>query len=131
MNAALELHDSDVEAIASSGDCLRIVFSNAYIHRSIGRPGVDAGSGHLQPAELVLSGGVWSEPTPGCRGAISDGSLVVNGQSMSLVPLPFSNSGQVALRLVFVSGERLTVTASSVSCSSSGESRYVESFAGK
>lgn len=126
MNAALELHDSDVEAIVATDDELRIVFSNAYVHRSDLRPGVDAGSGYVQPATILLSGVTAS--TSGPVGTISDGVLTVDGESKSLIPLPFAASGQVAVRLVFVTGEAFSVSATSVTCSVSGEPRYVESF---
>jgi len=129
MNAAIEFHDSDVQAIAGSGDCLRVVFSGAYVHRSAGRPGIDAGAGYIQPAELVFSHASWSAPSSGCSGAISDGALVVNGTSMSLVPLPFSASGQISVNLTFTSGATFSASAASVSCASAGESRFVESYA--
>lgn len=130
MNAALEFHDSDVEAIVGSGDCLLVVFSGAYVHRSAGRPGIDAGTGYVQPAELIFSGTLWSAPSSDCSGAISDGSLVVNGTSMSLVPLPFSASGQVLVNLTFTSGATFTASASAVSCTCTGEPRFVEVYEG-
>jgi hypothetical protein len=129
MNSALEFHDSDVEAISGSGDCLRVVFSGAYVHRSARRPGIDAGTGYMQPAELVFSLASWSAPSSGCSGAISDGALVVNGTSMSLVPLPFSASGQISVDFTFASGATFSASAASVSCTSTGESRFIESYA--
>jgi hypothetical protein len=129
MNAALELHDSDVEAIVATADEIRIVFSNAYVHRSNGRPGIDVGSGYIQPATIVLSGVTAS--TAKRAGTISDGALIVKGNSMSLIPLPFAATGQMNLRLFFVSGEEFSASATSVACSTSGEPRYVESYARK
>lgn len=127
MNAALEFHDSDVEAIAGSGDSLRVVFSGAYVHRSTGRPGVDDGAGCVQPAEFIFSRASWSGSTTG--GKLSDGELVVGGESMSLVPLPFSASGQVSVLLTFTSGATFSASAASVLCASTGESRFVETYA--
>lgn len=129
MNSALEFHDSDVEAIAGSGDSLRVVLSGAYVHRSAGRPGIDAGAGYIQPAVLVFSGASWSASTRGCSGKLSDGELVVNGQSMPLVPLPFSTSGQVSVSLTFSSGATFSASAVSVTCTSTGESQFVENYA--
>jgi hypothetical protein len=129
VNAALQFHDSDVKIINSSADVLRVTFSGAYVHRSTGRPGIDAGSGYIQPAELAFSRAEWSVLPPGCIDAISDGELVVNGKSMSLVPLPFYASGEISVRLTFVSGASFFAKAESVSCKSLGDGRFVETYA--
>ena len=130
MNVALEFHDSEVLSTVGACGELRIVFSSAYIHRSSGIPGVDSGTGYVQPAELVFSGATWQGLSPLCSGRLSSGSLVVGGQSLSLIPLPFSISGRASAELVFVSGAALSVSATSVACSCSGEPRFVETYAG-
>lgn len=129
MNVVLEFHDSNVGAILDSESSLRVVFSRAYIHYSAGRPGLDAGSGYLQPAELLLSKPVWFRPESGCMGRISDGELLINGRSISLVPLPFSASGRVTLSLTFTSGTSISVSAASVSCQTTGEGEFLETYA--
>jgi hypothetical protein len=50
-NAAVEIHDSTLERIEHEGDDIVAVFS-AYVHRSAGRPGIDAGSGWSQALHL-------------------------------------------------------------------------------
>ena len=130
MNASLELHDSKVKLAEGASGTFRLVFSAAYVHRSEGRPGVDAGAGYIQPAELVFSEASWSEPSVACLGDLSDGWVSVNGEKLSLVPLPFSASGQVSAEFVFVSGAVLSVSASSIACSPTGEPRFVENYAG-
>ena len=123
------MHDSKVQAIEAAGGLLRIVFSSAYVHRSTGRPGIDAGSGYTQPAELAFSGASWVGVPEQCSGTISDGSVLVADQSLSLIPLPFSASGNIFAKIVFVSGDVLSVSATSVVCSCSGEPRFVENYA--
>jgi hypothetical protein len=130
MNAALEFHDSEVSLAAGADGTFRVLFSEAYIHRSLGRPGIDAGAGYIQPAELVFSVASWSEPTDSCVGDLSDGCLLIDGKKLSLVPLPFSASGQVSAEFVFTSGASLSVSASSVVCACTGEPRFVENYAG-
>ena len=130
MNAALEFHDSEVSSAAGANGTFRILFSEAYIHRSHGRPGVDAGAGYIQKAELVFSVASWSGASDLCVGDLSAGSLFVNGEKLSLVPLPFSASGRVVAEFVFASGATLSVSASSVVCTCNGEPRFVENYAG-
>lgn len=129
MNIALEFHDSTVGAVVGSAGLVRVLFSGAYTHHSTGRPGFDAGSGYLQPVELLLSRAVLLLPASGCVGRVSDGELVIDGQSMSLVPLPFSASGNVTLSLTFTSGNSISVSATSVSCRATGEGAFIETYA--
>lgn len=128
MNSSLELHDSKVQVIEVDAGLLRIVFSSAYVHRSAGRPGIDAGAGYMQAAELAFSGATWVGVPEQCSGSISDGSVLVAGQSLSLIPLPFSASGNISAEIVFVSGVVLSVSATSVVCSCFGEPRFVENY---
>ena len=129
MNAAIEFHDSDVQLAEGADDTFRILFSAAYVHRSEDRPGVDAGAGYIQAAELVFSTASWSKPSVDCVGDLSDGWVTVNGEKLSLIPLPFSASGKVFAEFVFVSGAVLSVSASSIACSPIGEARFVENYA--
>lgn len=53
MNTALEFHDSDVQRIDVYNDGgVHLYLPRAYIHRSMGNPGVDAGEGHWQRSRL-------------------------------------------------------------------------------
>lgn len=130
MNAALEFHDSTISSAQEAKGTLRLLFSEAYIHRSEGRPGIDPGAGYIQPAELVFSGAEWHGLSPECTGALSDGTLTVGGKSLSLIPVPFSAAGELKAEFIFVSGAVLSVSAESVACSCSGEPRFVETYGG-
>ena len=130
MNAALELHDSEVAEVKVGRDTLRIVFDPAYVHRSSGRPGIDAGDGFLQPAQLIFSEASWSGLPAECRGTVSDGSLLVDEKSLGLVPCPLQVSGEIAARIEFTSGKVLTVEAKGLACELLGPGRWLEAYAG-
>ena len=130
MNSALEFHDSTVGSAQVVGDSLRILFSAAYVHRSIGRPGVDSGDGCTQSVEMSFGEASFTGSIPECVGNLANGSLVVPGEEMSLVPIPFNSFGPVRAELEFADGSLLTIEASSVSCSPIGEPVFVEHFRG-
>ena len=131
MNSAIELHDSKIEAMRMSGADLHLVFSAVYVHRSDGRPGIDAGSGHVEPAEMVFAGASFSESGGTCIGAVSDGSLSMeNGKFENVIPLPLGLSGCVSATIAFSSGSVLAVTATGVSYRATGPASFVEAYEG-
>jgi hypothetical protein len=130
MNEAIEFHDSEVQLAEGSSDVFRIVFSSAYVHRSEGQPGIDAGAGYTQQAELTFTSATWSKSSLPTVGKLSDGFLMLGSKKHSLIPLPLSVSGKIEAELVFVSGLVLSVSASSVSCKFTSEAHFVENYAG-
>lgn len=54
-NRAVELHDSQVISVRLEGGTCVIELA-AYVHDSDGTPGVDAGTGWTQAAQLTLHG---------------------------------------------------------------------------
>ena len=128
MNEGLEFHDSVVQTIELRDGSLWVEFSSAYIHRSLGRPGVEDGEGYVQPARLVFTEARCFGNPAACGGQLSEGFLFVDGNAVQLVPIPSSGNGKVQAELVFVTGEVLKVEASSFKCSSYGDARYVERF---
>ncbi|MGZ8961960.1 MAG: hypothetical protein ACXW1P_11040 [Methylophilaceae bacterium] len=130
MNEAIELHDSEVLLAEDAGDVFRIVFSSAYIHRSLGQPGIDAGAGYTQQAELTFTSATWSKSALSIIGKLSDGFLMLSGKKHPLIPLPLLVSGKIEAELVFVSGAVLSISALSVSCKFTSEAHFVENYAG-
>ena len=131
MNSALELHDSKVAAIRKVGGALHVEFGSAYVHRSEGRPAIDAGSGYTQPAEMIFSEAEYSERDGACVGAISDGVIATEGARFeNLVPLPFSALGHVSATITFASGAVLQVKGRGVSCVPTGPAQFVEAYDG-
>jgi len=131
LKSALEFHDSDVVELRPSENTLHMIFEPAYVHRSEGRPGVDAGSGFLQPAEIVFSGAKYTEKDGPCTGAISEGLIQVSGKRFdSVLPLPFDVAGKVSAEFTFESGAVLSITATGVSCASTGPAVLVDGYEG-
>jgi len=131
MNSAIELHDSEVTAVVRDGQSVRVEFGPAYVHRSTGRPGMDAGEGYLQAADLVFSGAASLDEEGTCRGTVSDGSVSVGEREFAnVVPLPLVLVGEVSAALHFVSGGVLRIRAGEVSCVLRGSARYVEPYEG-
>lgn len=131
MNSAIELHDSKIEAMRILGGDLHLVFCSAYVHRSAGRPGIDAGSGHVEPAEMVFAGASFSKSGGTCIGVVSDGSLSVeNDKFENVIPLPLGLSGRVSAAIAFSSGSVLAVTATGVCYRTTGPARFLEAYEG-
>src|SRR5690242_20109714 len=95
MNRGIEFHDSEVRSTERLRDSVHIFFDPAYVHVSTGRPGIDAGEGHVQPAKLVFEAVVCEVIPPGCIGPISDGEVSINEVAYSLLPVPFHAEGAV------------------------------------
>jgi hypothetical protein len=128
-NAALEFHDSKVRGAQKAEADLLLTFSAAYIHRSNGRPGVDAGAGYAAELLIVFREAEWAGDLAACQGKLSEGELVVGGERLSMVPLPYAASGGVSAELQFANGSALSIRASSVECLPTGDERFVESYA--
>lgn len=116
MNTGVELHESRVADIVRDGSDLRVVFRPAYVHRSDGVPGTDAGWGFLQPVEFKFQDATYSAMGE-CLGVVSDGAVVAGDvQYSNLVPMPLTVTGAISARVEFSSGGILTVSAASFSC---------------
>ena len=130
MNAAIELHDSEIAEVEANGRTLRIVLDPAYVHRSSGRPGIDPGDGLLQKTELIFSEASWSGLSPTCKGTVSDGSVLVDQSSLELLPCPMRTTGRIAAQIQFKSGDVLKVEAKAISCTAIGPAKWLEAYAG-
>jgi hypothetical protein len=127
-NTAMEFHDSEVSNIDVSANTVAVKFSAAYIHRSKGRPGIDAGSGYVQALELLCTSAKMLVRDQGCIGSISDGALFIDDAKMNIVPIPFENSGKAMLEIVFRNGSRFCVASHGVAIQLTGEQEFVENF---
>jgi hypothetical protein len=131
LKSAIEFHDSDVVELRQVDTALHLVFEPAYVHKSDGRPGIDAGSGFLQPAEIVFAGAKFTEKDGPCKGSITEGVITVSGKKFdSVLPLPYSASGKVSAEFTFESGAVLSVTGTGISCASTGPAELVDSYDG-
>ena len=129
MNAALEFHDSYVQIIQpDNAGGVSLHFSEAYIHKSVGQPGVDSGTGHVQAARVSFSEARLVGDLAECVGALSDGIILVNGHSLSLLPVPYSFRGLVAANFTFQNGASVKIDAITVECCVFGACEFVETF---
>ena len=128
LNVALEFHDSEVRSVESHGDSLIVMFSAAYVHRSVGRPGIDSGSGYVQSVEMQFSDATWDGPLTECVGSLSNGRVISSGVALSMIELPFASTGPVSAELQFANGSLLSVKAQKLVCQFAGEPNFVEAF---
>lgn len=130
MNEALEFHDSKVASVVRESGVMRMSLEPAYVHRSSGRPGIDAGKGYVQSAEIAFSD-ARVEQEGACIGSLSSGSISCDDQVFdNVLPMPFSVAGAVQAKFEFASGGVLQVWALACACWSKGEARYVEAYEG-
>jgi len=130
MKEALEFHDSVVASVTADGQGLLVTFSEAYLHRSTGQPGVSAGEGFVGPAKLFFFGATWSGELAGAIGPISDAWIVIANQPHSLLMLPFETLSSLSAEFSFASGAELRVSAGGATCATAGQARYVEHYPG-
>jgi hypothetical protein len=130
VNSSVELHDSVLESLEVSGGVARVALRPAYLHRSLGRPGIDAGSGWVADVDLRLSDASLSAKLPSLPANVRDGSLEIAGkrfENQILMPVPAGSP--VVLTLTLDSAD-FTVRGSSLVLELRSEPRYVEEFSG-
>ena len=128
-NRAIEIHDSTLDAISIRDGAAVLHFPCVYIHESIGRPGVDAGSGWVQQALLRISDAAITRsfstfPADLLDGHIKLGDAVLKNE----IPIPLSHKGIVELRLESWNDEAVLITGNSADLELIGEPKYVEEF---
>jgi len=131
MNEAVEIHDSTLTSIEAENANLVVRLSPAYVHRSEGRPGWDAGSGWLRDVILIVSGAVVESLPSRSPCELCDGTLSVGEASWAnVLPLPLSAAGPVLLTLTTSEGESIEIRGAGVEVIPRGEARYVDEFPG-
>ncbi len=130
MNAAIEFHDSKLLGIDETGGAV-ILRLSAYVHRSTGQPGRDAGTGWSQQVELVFAGGVVEHrPTELPPFTLEDGQVTGGIEQDGEIPVPVSIPAAVRFDGHGLYGERLVVSGIRLEVRATGEAVYVESFPG-
>lgn len=130
MNSAIEIHDSYLTSISKQGDEVRLHLS-AYIHKSDGTPGTDAGTGWIQDATILFGSGTVEGSIAEWPAWLWDGALDINGNaSDNVIPVPLDRDGTVQLTLESKGGERIVVRGNHVRLELEGVPQYVEGFPG-
>jgi len=128
MNTIVELHDSTVAEIEMRDGTIIVHFQPAYLHRSKGRPGYDAGEGLVQEARLIFLHATVSGDIPTFPRDIVDGTFVIGEEwHENSVPVPLESTESIRLHLEF-DRHKITITAGGVRLELSGSPRCIEKF---
>jgi hypothetical protein len=127
-NAAVELHDSTLERIEwHAGDVIAVL--HAYVHRSSGRPGVDAGTGWVQPMRMRFTEGTATGSISAIPLDILDGRLVLSGETVdNMIPMPLSHIGPSRIELESWNDANVVIEGQGVTAMFAGPAEYVEEF---
>jgi len=129
VNTVIEIHDSRITEIASRNGTVIVHFRPAYLHKSEGNPGIDAGTGWVQEARLIFADAAAIGDYPEWPCDVVDGALIVDGAShRNMIPVPFETSLLAELHLVCDDVHTVTVTGRGARLELIGEPRYVEEF---
>ena len=129
MNEGIELHDSELSAVSFSDGSAVVSLSPAYLHRSSGVPGSDAGSGWSQPATLTFAGTSPVSLPAKLPAWVSDGLLRIGDTvHKNLIPASGCFEGAVEFSIVLVTAETLTIRGQQVTIQLHGEPSYIEDF---
>ncbi|CAN5714303.1 hypothetical protein BH09VER1_BH09VER1_44660 [soil metagenome] len=127
MNEAIELHDSTLAEITHLDGTVVVSLLPAYLHRSAGVVGTDAGTGWTQAATITFFGAGPVTKVEGLPIWISDGTLSVGAvRYRNLIPARGYFEGEVELSLELASPDTVTIRGTSLRIELHGEARYVE-----
>ncbi len=127
-NAAVEIHDSTLERIESGSDSLLAVIS-AYVHRSYGRPGIDAGTGWSQMLHVRFHRGQATGRVDMVPLELLDGQLEASGEKFeNEIPVPLDRSGAVRLELRGRNDSCIIIVGDRIEANLVGPAEYIEDF---
>lgn len=129
VNECLELHDSTLSHVTFRDGSVVVSLSSAYIHRSPGRPGWDAGSGGCQPATLTFGEARPVSLPAELPATISDGFLRVGDTTHdNLIPASGTFEREVEFSIILTTAEIFTFRALRVTIQLHGEPACIEQF---
>jgi hypothetical protein len=129
MHTALELHDSTVVEVTRRGGTVVVEFRPASLHKSEGRPGVDAGTCWVQDARLIFTEASITGVLADLPCNVMDGDLAVDaGVQENVISVPVDSAGPCTLRLALDDVHVVTIVGRSVRLELVGQARYVEVF---
>ena len=128
LNRAMEIHDSVLQRITRTATGV-IVEISAYVHESNGEPGVDEGTGWIQPTALQASNADFEGRIPEMPCDLRDGYIVLTDRRLeNVIPMPLEDSGRVEIKLEAGTGDFLLIRGDSVRLVVLDEAEYVERF---
>ena len=130
LNVAVELHDSVVDSITHVGQVVKICLRPAYLHKSVGQPGLADGIGLVQDLILEFGNGQIEGNIGDLPSDIFSGNLQVGLQTFeNMIELPCNIPEAVSLT-VFLSPDnrKLSVSGQGLRIHIDGDAVYVEEF---
>ena len=132
MNVAIEMHDSELLSVEIDDAGRGSVLLGAFVHRSVGKPGVSPGDGGVQLVritmdQMAIEGGVGELPA-----YVYQGSLLV-GDTLQDNMVPFQPNTRLSFASKMMLSEDarvITVSGKGAAIESEGEFEYVEDFDG-
>jgi hypothetical protein len=129
LNSSIEIHDSRLESVERQGEKIILRLSPAYIHKSIGEPGVNVGTGWIQDALVIIEQLGAKPTTENLPVYLSNGTLRIDNKEFpNTIPLPMSCQGSIVLDLLTMENERISMKGSSIRVELLGEPVFVEEF---
>jgi hypothetical protein len=130
VNAAIEIHNSELAAVVATQNGVIFRLAPAYVHRSVGRPGFDAGSGWSQPVEMLFASGVVEGQLPQLPCTLEDGSISGGADFRAMIPLPCVVEVAVRFEARNLYGDLVAIRGLALEVKAVGEASYVEEFPG-
>ena len=129
MNSAIEIHDSVVDAISNVDGKVVLHCSSVYIHKSLGKPGVDPGTGWVQQAKLTIVNAVIKSTVALFPAELFGGYLGLDDAILdNEIPIPLNFSGDTELRLESWNDQIILVSGQGAELELIDEPTYVEEF---
>ena len=117
-----------MKGIAACGSSLTAT-PDAYIHRSEGKPGIDAGTGWRQCIHVHLHSAQFRGEIPNSEAGMGDGELRLDSAAFrNEIPLPCVFEGKVELDVSFFEHASVHIGAKAIRVERIGEATYVEEF---
>jgi len=132
MCSYFEFHDSVLAAVVDDVARCIVELRPAYVHRSAGIPGVDAGEGFWQDLAITIECAKMKMPQLELPTDIGDGYLSVGDIRMAnLAPTQLREEKKVLLKIVtMVDGTEIDIEGTSIEIRTIGEAVFAESFPG-
>ena len=129
MNSAIEIHDSVVDAVSDLDGTAALYFSSVYMHKSLGRPGVDPGTGWVQKAKLRIADATIKSTLSHFPGKLLDGFLRLGNSIFdNEIPISLNFRGDTELRLDSWNDRVILISGRGVELELIDEPTYVEDF---
>lgn len=130
LKVEIELHDSVIGSLSIDGSDLKLSLSPAYVHQSLGTPGIDSGDGLVQDAIITIRDGFIEGEAPELPTEILDGECVIGSQTYNnSIPLPLNQDGAVRLVLNVAPDYReIMLSGTHISVRLMGDPKWIEKF---